>query len=398
MAEEFIVRSIGNGIASVTPDLVLDEATVDDTTLDSTPQTRTVFRAEIHTNGDKGVRGWIIRQKKSSNEEWEDTKNIDFRKLKSGEGTSIQLGTEALAKLVERYNMLGAQVHDHGVPYGTHYYVSGKKDEVVVTNSSTVAASINALLSEEFGESLWQELLANDPDLLKRLAYGAVQIGRHKELELFKGFLDDPASLTTYALRQSIDTSKPEKVWQHFFEQNPWIFGYGLDYTFLSILQREATVGSPTAGGKEQEFLDFLVGSSEYTVLVELKTPQTPLFRTKQNRAGTWCLSDELIDAESQILEQKASLQDFAAKNPEKMFDRQGNRISQRTLNPKTILIIGCKDQFDKCPTDLEKDIKSRTFELHCRELTNIRVMTYDELYERARHIVEIGDKQKGSA
>jgi hypothetical protein len=375
--------------------LVLEEPTVDDTTLDSTPLTRTVFRAEIHTNGDKGVRGWIICQKKGRSEEWEDTKKIDFRKLKSGEGANIELGTEALGKLVERYGILGAQVHDHGVPFGTHEYVSGKKDEVVVTNSSAVATSINALLAQENGEDFWRELSANHPELLKRLAYGAVQVDRHNELELFKGFLDNPANLIAYATARGIDSSKPEKVWQYFFEHNPWIFGYGLDYAFLSILQREATVGSPTAGGREQEFVDFLMGSSEYTVLVELKTPQTPLFAAKQNRAGTWSLSSDLIDAESQILEQKASLQDYAAKNPEKMINKEGNHIHQRTLNPKTILIVGCSDQFDGCPTDLERDIKLRTFELHRRDLANVRILTFDELYERAWHIVEIADKKK---
>lgn len=32
--------------------------------------------------------------------------------------------------------------------------------------------------------------------------------------------------------------TKNETAWQHFFEQNEWIFGYGLSYRFNTILQR----------------------------------------------------------------------------------------------------------------------------------------------------------------
>lgn len=394
MAEEYTVQSKGHGFAIVKPDIVLDEPAFDDTVIDGTSQTRTVFRAEIHTNGDNGVRGWIICQKKGRNEEWEDTQKIDFRRLKSGEGANVEISSSALGKLVERYNMLSAQVAEHGVVYGKHRYVSGRDDEVIVTSSKSIAASINAMLANENGEEFWTELADNHPKLLKRLAYGSVQVDRNNELKRFRAFLENGSALTQYASEQSISADKPEKIWQHFFAENPWIFGYGLDYTFLSILQREATVGSPTAGGREQEFTDFLLGSSEYTVLVELKTPDAPLFRSIQNRSGSWSLSNELIDAESQILEQKASLQDFASKNPDKMIDKNGNRISQKTLNPKTILIIGSSAEFENCETDLERDIKQRTFELHCRDLPSVHILTFDRLYERAKHIVEIGDKQ----
>lgn len=388
--QEFTVQTVGAGFATVTPDLILD-----DVVIDGTPLTRTVFRTEVHTNG---IRGWLINQKKSASDQWEDTKKIDFRRLRSGEGASIELSTEALAKLAEQYKKLQSHLEEHGLNYGKHTYVSGEKGKVVIVDSKSIAASINSVLEVEDGEEFWNELAENHPALLRRLAYGSVHEDRNQQLIIFKKCLDNPKELKSYAAAQGINDSKDEKIWQHYFEQNPWIFGYGLDYSFMNVLQREATVGGATVGGQEQEFTDFLLGTNEFTVLVELKTAETPLFHANKNRAGSWRLSNDIILAESQILEQKASLQSFAESNPNKMFDDAGNKIKHSTLNPKTILIIGNTKELDLSDTDLERQIKSHTLELHRRELTNIKLMTYDELYDRASHILAINEKESVAA
>ena len=70
-----------------------------------------------------------------------------------------------------------------------------------------------------------------------------------------------------------------ETDWQDFFQKNPWIFGHGLDYKFLSILQKEMTVSDIDGDGKDAVKTDFLAGATDFTVLVEIKTPQTPLTR-----------------------------------------------------------------------------------------------------------------------
>lgn len=54
------------------------------------------------------------------------------------------------------------------------------------------------------------------------------------------------------------------------------------------------------------------------------------------------------------------------------------------------ILIIGSWDQVDNSnePEGI-KEIKRRTFELKRRDSRNIEIITYDELYEQARFIVQ---------
>ena len=84
----------------------------------------------------------------------------------------------------------------------------------------------------------------------------------------------------------------------------------------------------------------FLLGCNKFTVLVELKRPDTDLFKDK-NRSNSWSLSTELIDAFSQILEQKASWQIQAESNANNNYNDNGEIIKQKTVDPKTILIIG---------------------------------------------------------
>lgn len=174
-----------------------------------------------------------------------------------------------------------------------------------------------------------------------------------------------------------------EPKWQQFFADNTWIFGYGLDYRFLSILQKEAAVSNVDLDGKNTVNSDFLMGSTDFTVLVELKRPDTLLFEQSKNRSHSWRLSQYLVHAVSQILAQKAA---WEIKATQTNYDDNGNLITQKTSDPKAILIIGRKDKINGNPRDYE--IKQKTFELYRRDSRNVEIITYDELYERAYYIV----------
>lgn len=189
--------------------------------------------------------------------------------------------------------------------------------------------------------------------------------------------------LETFRKKLYVEKDWTEPEWQVFFEQNTWIFGYGLDYRFLSILQREAALSDSDLDGKNTIAGDFLLGSTDFTVLVELKKPDTPLFESGRNRARSWRLSRPLIDSVSQILAQKASWEIKAIQN---CYNSKGDLITQRSCDPKCILIIGSRGQFSDNPRN--QDIKFRTFELFRRDSRNVELLTYDELYERAYYIV----------
>jgi hypothetical protein len=244
-------------------------------------------------------------------------------------------------------------------------------------------AKMRSLLKQPDGLAIVDELL-RDGSISSR---DLVNIGyRKSQLGIFERLLRGPEDIASYRAEHGITSTQPEKIWQHFFGRNEWIFGFGLDYRFLGVLQQEAHVSDEDLAGRDGSIADFLMGATNFTVLVEVKRPDTRLFEERKNRAGSWKLSAELIDAVSQILEQKASWQVRGEANASKNYNANGELICQMTVDPKSILIIGSDGRFSG--TEKERTIKLRTFELFRRDSRKIENLTYDELYERAKFIV----------
>jgi hypothetical protein len=245
-------------------------------------------------------------------------------------------------------------------------------------------AKMRSLLKQPDGLALIDELLRNGSITSRDL----VNIGyRKSQLVVFNSLLRDPENAySAYRAEHGISDSRPEKIWQHFFEKNEWIFGFGLDYRFLSLLQREAHVSNEDIAGRDGVIVDFLMGATNFTVLVEIKRPDTSLFVGSKNSSGSWRLSSDLIDSVSQILAQKASWQVKSEANASDNYNTAGELIRQKTVDPKSILIVGSDSQFSGA--EKERAIKLRTFELFRRDSRNIEILTYDELYERATFIV----------
>lgn len=245
------------------------------------------------------------------------------------------------------------------------------------------AKTIKALLIQPDGQRIVEELVRSG--LIT--SHDIVNIGYRKaQLEQFRLMLDDPEEVKAYAETEGVRTDQPEKAWQHFLRKNEWIFGFGLDYQFLGILQDEAMVGSSDLAGRDAPVADFLLSATRFTVLVEVKHPGTALFGGSRARSGAWRLSTDLMESTSQILQQKADWQIKAETNASGNYDREGSLIQQRTSDPKCILIIGGDSAFSG--SDREREIKYRTFELFRRDSRNIEILTYSELYERAAFVV----------
>lgn len=176
-----------------------------------------------------------------------------------------------------------------------------------------------------------------------------------------------------------------EAEWQDFFERQQWVFGYGLDYRVMRQFGREMTVGAGGADNKNKPVIDFLMTFTDYTVLVEIKKPDTRLFRERRGgRAGTWEFSPEFMGAVSQIIEQKAEWLAFSQGGDH--YDKAGaEKLTARTRNAKSILVIGSTQEF--AGNSRDATIMRDTFELFRRECRSIDIITYDELLDRARFI-----------
>lgn len=180
-----------------------------------------------------------------------------------------------------------------------------------------------------------------------------------------------------------------EAKWQDFFEREQWVFGYGLDYRVMRQFDREKTVGVGGSDNQNKPVTDFLMTFTDYTVLVEIKKPNTPIFKVRRGgRAGTWEFSPEFMSAVSQIIEQKAEWLSFAQTGEH--YNKPGTEVlAARTRNAKSILVIGSRDEFSCSKNPRATNVMRDTFELFRRETRSIDIMTFDELLERARFITK---------
>nr|WP_246713786.1 Shedu immune nuclease family protein [Rhizobium leguminosarum] len=189
-----------------------------------------------------------------------------------------------------------------------------------------------------------------------------------------------------------------EDAWQAFFERNTWIFGYGLSYMPMSKLDGQ-TLKSKVAGynisgrGKEVDGLMKTVAAINSLCFVEIKTSDTDLVRSY--RPGVFAPSFELAGAVSQIqvTVQRAleDLTDVFRPTYSETGDSTGETLFQ--FQPRSFLVIGNLGELASA-NGANKD-KFRSFELFRRSLRWPEVMTFDELYARAKFIVDDAETVK---
>lgn len=204
-----------------------------------------------------------------------------------------------------------------------------------------------------------------------------------------KALKDDLTSRDFYRIKFKL--TGEEAIWHHFLKENDWILGLNADLRFTSEYIDEAKVGIEQTDGKGSPKVDFL-GVTNYTTLVELKTPDTPIFKVQRgchSRSNTWEFSTEFISGISQCLGQKLAMdENYTAKT---IVDEDGKMISKEVVynaDIKVIFIIGCR--YSQFPHNgiVDNKTKSTTFEMFRRNNRNVEIITYDELFERAYHIV----------
>ena len=179
-----------------------------------------------------------------------------------------------------------------------------------------------------------------------------------------------------------------EAVWHDFFKRNKWIFGLGLDVRIMNDFIDEPYVGSPNSNNRDNPNSDFL-GISDFTSLIEIKTPSAHYFGKDRNRADSWTLNVEFLNGISQCLTQKESL---ISKLNGNLITDDGqiiNPLQTLTVDPRIYFIYGNKsNEINIKDMTVENNIKRRTLERFIRDSRNLTVISFDELFNRAKSIV----------
>lgn len=215
---------------------------------------------------------------------------------------------------------------------------------------------------------------------------------RKNQLEIFKNLLYDE----NYFQKKEMEWKKrgKEAVWQQFFEDNPWIFGYGLNYIYLSQLDKRklelvvSGYNSLTQSGKRVDALMKTRGLISSLCFVEIKTHKTPLLHDKPYRPECWRISSQLGGSVSQIQKtvQKAT-NDIQTKID--FTTSAGSPTGETTFlyQPKSFIVIGSLEEFIDGTGVNEQKFSS--FELFRRNISSPEIITFDELLERANFIVQ---------
>ena len=228
---------------------------------------------------------------------------------------------------------------------------------------------IERLIHDNHADEVWQELVSNHPDLATRLSLARVQDSRRKTVDEFCKHL-------TLG-----DWAEPE--WQGFFVRNTWIFGYGLNYRFLHLLQAQPSYGGADVSGKGTEKGDFLTATeavTRFTVLVEIKRPDTRLLADKAYRNQAWPPSIQMAGGVAQL---QANCRRWEIEGSRAEANAQLIAEGIHTLKPRGILVIGNTAELAG-----DRD-KINSFENYRRSLVIPEILTFDELCERAKFIVD---------
>jgi hypothetical protein len=265
----------------------------------------------------------------------------------------------------------------------------------------------SAKLDDKFVESIVLtreqalQLLNQQPELLEELAKHditardvAILGHRRKQLSEFEKLLNDPAFFEQYRSELGVN-KKTEDVWQSFFEKNTWIFGYGLNYYLNSPHDGEkfeqVVKGHDFAGaGKRVDALLKTHGLISALSFGEIKTHKTNLLKQAlaPYRKESWQISDELSGGIAQVQRSvQISLSNIRSRTIIK--DETGLPTGEQVFmyQPKSFLVIGSLSEFQGEHGINEE--KYSSFELFRRNITSPEIITFDELYQRARFIAE---------
>ena len=356
-----------------------DSAVCEPVVLRLTDTRRLVFKPElVNSVHDKrqSVKGRFIYQRKKKADEWEDVDSASLSHLKCGEGYQLAIDTEEVFKLVEALNTLYTLHGASGIP---------KKATVAFPANQAVADSLTADKLDALGQALQKV----GTDELKRIVGWAVKTEnaakaiQHLErldvdsLQKLNTIVGISSLKNALALWEKNKTNSDEEFWQKKLEENAFV----LSQVFSSpvvIVKGKAYVGGKGIENTGGNVLDYLCANelTRNALLIEIKTPLTPLLGSLY-RGDVHNVSTELAGAVMQVSNSKDAL----LKNCHALKANSASKFE--AFNPPCVVVAGNTGE-------LTDTLRLKSFELFRNGLKDVSIITYDELFAKIRHIVDL--------
>lgn len=234
-----------------------------------------------------------------------------------------------------------------------------------------------------FFSSLVREAIEDNDS--ERAAWAMACTERCRSMVIFKQQLEEVVWMG-HSAKRLIDvlgiwdrnkSNSDEEFWQLTFNENSYVISQVFAVPVL-FMQDKAYVGGMLINRNEARFVDYLFSSesSQEAILVEIKTPNAPLFGRKYR--GVYTPSIELSGAIVQVLDYKSTL----VRNIEQIAKGLGQEVS--AFNPRCVVIIGNSQQ------QIDSVAKRSSFELFRSNLKDVEVITYDELFRKVEVLASL--------
>ncbi|MCJ1697473.1 DUF4263 domain-containing protein [Rathayibacter caricis] len=221
----------------------------------------------------------------------------------------------------------------------------------------------------------------------------AILSGRKEHLVEFgqllytNGFIDGIAETSQRTI---------EAIWQDFFERATWIFGYGLSLISHSAMDdgklERITVGNNlwSGAGKRSDAIMHSRAQVSTLLFCEIKRHDTPLLQTTAYREpDVFAPSKELVGGVAQVQKTVRKSFQLLQNQIEQLISPDGSPtgLDFSTTKPRQVLVIGDLREFHV--NEGVNGEKMESFELYRRSISDVEVITFDELYARARFILD---------
>jgi hypothetical protein len=216
---------------------------------------------------------------------------------------------------------------------------------------------------------------------------------RKGQLERFNKLLTSDEFFTQETAR--LGKSRVEDVWQAFFEENTWIFGYGLNLVACRSYDdkklEKITTGASLFGGagKRSDAVLRTRGAVSSLLFCEIKKHDTKLLAPRQYREpDVYQPSGELVGAVAQVQKTADKALRHIGEYLHRHRESDGTPASFEiaTIRPRQVVVVGKLDEFEMGGAFNSEKVAS--FEFFRRSVSDTEIITFDELYERARFIV----------
>ena len=368
--------------AKIVKSTSLSSAVSDDIVLRETHTTRLIFRPMLVTNPKNqaaAVKGIFIFQRKGSSGTWEDVETLPLSKLKKHEGVKFTIRSSELLKLYEELTALYEIYRAEGIPLGETRFIRASRTVKAVAEMSDEELTEVVRAKESMGsEALarlirWASKADNFSLMFERLE--SLELDSLYKLNAAVGISTFKRALKTWSKNRN---NADEEFWQNLLANHSFVLEQ-IFYFPIVIIKSKAYVGGKSVLNRGGNLVDFLIKNkvTKAVGLIEIKTPKTPLLGSRY-RDEIYNISSELSGAVLQVLSYRENL----TRERDSLLRGQG--LDLESFDPKCVVIIGRVDR------ELDSPEKKQGFEIFRRQMSDVEIITYDEVFERIKRLVEL--------